>query len=99
MDFESLKDSYTNHIECFGDASKVIYAVGGLMAHHDGVETALKNFYQDAFNYVSSGVLDASEAQELGTMVNCTMNLAYNAHTRVSFVVSSEQYETVLNAT
>jgi ribulose 1,5-bisphosphate carboxylase large subunit-like protein len=96
MALESVRQVFEAKLEPFGQALDVIYAEGGLMAHHDGVNSAVKAFWAAAENVVKS--LSADEKKELDAMHMRIMNLTFNARTNPEQIVGTKRYEALINA-
>lgn len=94
MDIKGLKAVFAEQIEPYGEATQVIYASGGLMAHHDGVNSAVTSFWEATEAYVESG--GSVDGQEFDKMYGRVMNLAINAHTKVEKIVGSQRYFAVM---
>lgn len=97
MSIETVRDVFTKEVATFGDALTGIYARGGLMSHHDGVNDAVEAFWSAAEEALASG-LSNEEIRELEGIYNQILNLTFNAYTGPEKIVGSARYEYLINA-
>lgn len=96
MGIERVREVFNTKLEPYGEALDVIYAEGGLMAHHEGVNAAVKAFWSAAENALPS--LSFEGKKEVDGMYMRIMNLTMNAHTKPENIVGRKRYEALVNA-
>ncbi len=97
MSVQEVRNVFKEKVAPFGAALTGIYVRGGLMAHHDGVNSAVESFWEAAEMAISS-TLSAEEKTEIENMYCQVQNLTFNAHTRPAHIVGDERYEALVNA-
>lgn len=98
MKIDELRAVYGKAIKPFGEALEGIYAEGGLMAHHDGVNAAVKKFWNAAQAHLANPEGTRIDQEEFDDMYGSIVHLTINANTRVEDIVGARLHQKVLNS-
>lgn len=96
MSIQNLRYVFENSVLPFGDALTGIYANGGLMAYHDGVNAAVEAFWSAAEQAAFSGLSTQDRHEINDVMYPQIAHLACNASTSLKDIVGHQRYAALL---